>query len=113
MLEDDGRLRTWRLPEDPAGPGPSPAVPLPDHRLAYLDYEGPVSGGRGEVRRWDEGTWTRLEESPTLLRVELAGTRLAGQVLLARHADASPEGGVGWSYSFCDALKTRATPLVP
>ena len=25
--------------------------PLPDHRSLYLDYEGPVSGGRGYVRR--------------------------------------------------------------
>ncbi len=24
---------------------------LPDHRAAYLDFEGPISGNRGEVRR--------------------------------------------------------------
>ena len=24
---------------------------LADHRLAYLDYEGPISGGRGSVAR--------------------------------------------------------------
>jgi hypothetical protein len=30
-------------------------IPLPNHRLAYLTYEGPVSRGRGEVRRVDEG----------------------------------------------------------
>jgi hypothetical protein len=29
---------------------------LPDHRRAYLEYEGPVSGGRGEVRRIASGT---------------------------------------------------------
>ena len=30
-------------------------TPLPDHRAAYLDYEGPVSGGRGDVRRIEAG----------------------------------------------------------
>ena len=30
---------------------------LPDHRLAYLDYEGPISGDRGSVTRWDRGTY--------------------------------------------------------
>ncbi len=29
---------------------------LPDHRPMYLDYEGPVSGGRGEVRAVARGT---------------------------------------------------------
>lgn len=28
---------------------------LPDHRRAYLDYEGEVSGGRGHVRRVASG----------------------------------------------------------
>lgn len=28
---------------------------LPDHRAMYLDYEGPVSGGRGTVIRVAEG----------------------------------------------------------
>lgn len=31
---------------------------LPDHRTAYLDYEGPVSSDRGSVRRLDSGTYT-------------------------------------------------------
>ena len=31
-------------------------MPLVDHRLAYLDYEGPVSENRGFVKRLDFGT---------------------------------------------------------
>jgi len=31
-------------------------TPLTDHRLAYLDYEGPVSDNRGFVERLDFGT---------------------------------------------------------
>ena len=33
------------------------ATQLADHRLAYLDYEGPVSGNRGYVERLDHGTY--------------------------------------------------------
>ena len=33
------------------------ATRLPDHRLAYLEYEGPVSGNRGVVRRIDSGKY--------------------------------------------------------
>jgi len=53
MLEHEGALATWRLEELPGGAGGAGAMPaekLPDHRLAYLSYEGPVSGGRGSVR---------------------------------------------------------------
>src|SRR5690348_11647704 len=45
FLEAGPVLRSWRL----AGPlvvnTPIAAAPAPDHRLVYLDYEGPVSGG--------------------------------------------------------------------
>lgn len=36
-----------------------------DHRRDYLDYQGPVSGGRGEVERLAEGVVERLSESPS------------------------------------------------
>ena len=50
MLEAGGALATWRLRRLPTvmKPGGSmPAQALPDHRLAYLSYEGEISGGRG------------------------------------------------------------------
>jgi hypothetical protein len=46
MLSAGGVLKTWRL-----AAWPGAAEPIADHRLHYLDYEGPVSGGRGTVRR--------------------------------------------------------------
>ena len=55
MLEQNGVLRTWRLHREPDAAGPIVAEPLPDHRLAYLDYEGEVSGGRGHVARVEAG----------------------------------------------------------
>jgi hypothetical protein len=57
-----------------------------DHRRAYLDYEGPVSGGRGRVVRWDVGTFTLEEESGGRLVLRLAGARLTGPALLEETA---------------------------
>lgn len=56
MLETGDVLRTWRLAEPPTAIGQSiRAIPIADHRTMYLDYEGPVSGNRGTVNRWDAG----------------------------------------------------------
>lgn len=35
-----------------------PLVLLPDHRLRYLHYQGPISGNRGQVRRIAQGQYT-------------------------------------------------------
>ena len=48
-------LLTWRTDRWPID-RPTPLTRLADHRNAYLVYEGPVSGGRGFVRRVAEGT---------------------------------------------------------
>lgn len=93
MLECDGALRTWRLLTEPAEAETSPAERLADHRLAYLDYEGPVRGGRGSVTRWDAGTYEIVAESEDELRIALHGTRLNGSATLTT---APPE--VVWSF---------------
>ena len=66
MLEADGALLTWRLSNPPAT-GSWEAEKLADHRLVYLDYEGPVSGGRGTVKCWDRGVYTALSATTLLL----------------------------------------------
>ena len=43
------KLHTWRVPCWPLRDGVR-LTPLGEHRREYLEYEGPVSGGRGEVR---------------------------------------------------------------
>ena len=48
------RLLTWRTPVWPLREG-TPLTALGEHRRAYLEFEGPVSGGRGQVRRVAEG----------------------------------------------------------
>src|SRR5688572_27130291 len=49
-------LATFRLPVWPISK-PGVVHPLGDHRREYLEYEGPVNGGRGEVRRVAAGTY--------------------------------------------------------
>jgi hypothetical protein len=93
MLEQGEKLRTWRLGRPPDAAGPIDAEPLADHRLAYLDYEGPVGDGRGEVRRWDRGEYETIESTPERLVVRLAGERLRGEASLERPAHSS-----NWSF---------------
>jgi hypothetical protein len=57
MLEEDGKLLTWALSESPQPGNSIPATPLPDHRIDYLQYEGPVSGNRGWVSRILSGVY--------------------------------------------------------
>jgi hypothetical protein len=97
MFEKGAVLRTWALAGLPRGwlsdSAASEALDkfvdaeqLADHRLMYLDYEGPVSGERGQVRRLDAGTFAALDESPVHWELELWGNRLRGRIRLERHA---------------------------
>ena len=94
MLEAGDALRTWRLSAAPAPGAAVAAEPSFDHRRLYLDYEGPVSGGRGAVVRCDRGEfdWEAQEEGRVAVR--LRGERLWGLLRLERAGDGS------WSASF-------------
>lgn len=61
MLETDGQLLTWALEENPFSGSETAGVQLPLHRSEYLDYEGPISGQRGEVRRGYAGSYLWLD----------------------------------------------------
>ncbi len=47
------------------------ATELAGHRAAYLDYQGPVSGDRGEVRRLVSGRYRMIANSEDRFEVEL------------------------------------------
>lgn len=49
-------LRTYRVDRWPMETGAVLVERLADHRRIYLDYEGPISGNRGSVRRVAQGT---------------------------------------------------------
>ena len=51
MLQTSDGLLTWAMAAIPDHSGQWPAIALPLHRVQYLQYEGPVSGGRGTVNR--------------------------------------------------------------
>jgi hypothetical protein len=87
LLEQGQILRTWRLAQPPDTPGPIDAEPIGDHRLRYLDYEGPVGGGRGEVRRWDRGEYEIVESTAERVVVRLEGECLRGEATLERAAE--------------------------
>jgi hypothetical protein len=87
MLETAGVLAAWALSQPPEPGVTLEAEALPDHRLAYLDYEGPVSGQRGSVVRWDQGTYDRLHWDAASIAVVLHGSRIEGRVTLERLPD--------------------------
>ena len=101
LLEAGGVLRAWRLL---AEPGPGRSVPTEanfDHRLIYLDCEGPLTGDRGSVKRWDVGEFEWVADMPETpphptsppqsrgrdeeprLAIVLNGTRLRGRFEIA------------------------------
>jgi len=77
MLARGRSLATWHLPCLPADLPPARAVAaekLADHRAAYLDYEGPVGGNRGEVRRVAAGMYETTHLDADHWQVRLAGS---------------------------------------
>ncbi len=82
LLEAGPVLRAWRLLAIPALGTDIPTEPNADHRSAYLDYEGPVSGGRGAVLRWDFGHFKWLVECADRIEIELRGEKIAGRCVI-------------------------------
>jgi hypothetical protein len=104
MFEHDAALRTWAIECAPDSTGPQPAERLDDHRLAYLEYEGPVSRDRGTVVRWDEGMYHITREDQSLLELQLYGAKLVGSATLKRVGSAaSPQS---WTYDY-SPLRSR------
>lgn len=69
-------LATWRAERWPPEAGDY-VEGAPDHRPAYLTYEGPISGGRGEVRRVFADTCRSVRLVDGLLEVTFSdGTEL-------------------------------------
>ncbi len=88
LVERDGVLCGWRLRAAPRLGEAFAAEESAPHRLLYLDYEGPVSGGRGRVTRWDGGECVWLESASAGLRIRLHGEKMAGELRLQETAGA-------------------------
>jgi hypothetical protein len=88
LLEQDGVLESWRLLREPMMTEWLAAEPIPDHRLVYLDYEGPVSKGRGSVTRVISGRYSiDSDHNPGgVFRTESHGLVLVRTLTLTVHA---------------------------
>lgn len=87
LLENGSGCRTWRLLSEPGETSTIAAQPLPDHRLLYLEYEGPVSRDRGTVAAFDRGTFEWISNGPERLEVVLKGDRLNCSARLVGNSD--------------------------
>jgi hypothetical protein len=83
MLEDGQVLRTWAMDEAPSVGRPIQAEQLPDHRLMYLDYQGPISGQRGRVTQWDHGDFEWVTRDLQRLVIVMRGQRLQARLSLS------------------------------
>jgi hypothetical protein len=96
MLEAGDALKTWALPQFPQPDVEMTCEALGDHRIAYLDYEGPISGDRGSVTRWESGTYRIVQQDAGLWIVELQGMKLTGRATLC----AMPNDRQRWTFWF-------------
>ena len=98
MLERGDSLRTWALEQELRVGAEITCQALPDHRLDYLDYEGPVSNHRGQVTRVDRGTYETLRESGEELLVRLDGRRFGGELLMQNSPSKAGSGEANQSW---------------
>lgn len=96
MLQVGDHLRCWALERAPNEIVDQAVDALQDHRLAYLDYEGPVSGERGSVSRHDQGEYETITDEVNELVVLLRGNRMQGTLTLRRESAADQR----WRLSF-------------
>jgi hypothetical protein len=104
MFEAGDVLRTWALAQLPrdwqdvhrdtakacgicpplAASNTVAAENLADHRRAYLDYEGPLSGDRGNVARVAAGTFDTTSETSDRWEIAISASGLNGRIMLSR-----------------------------
>jgi hypothetical protein len=98
MFERGAALRTWAVASEPATDPPIEAEQLADHRLAYLEYEGLVSGDRGTVTQWDTGEYRLESDTEVEWVAAVSGRRLKGRMTITRL-----ESPHSWRVSFTAA----------
>jgi hypothetical protein len=101
---------------------PPKAERLPDHRLAYLTYEGPISGGRGQVRRVLEGEGVYYADARHQWRISLSGNA-SGEIAvpIKNLRDLLTRPGSDWQFGeaplkpeqIATLLKRMTFPLPP
>jgi hypothetical protein len=113
MLEADGVLRTWAIARLPRGWSNArertavigsecppladqnrvAAERLSDHRIEYLQLEGPLSADRGSVRRIDEGTYEIVAACDDAWQFRLAGELICAEAMIDQGTLTLPSPG--------------------
>ena len=88
MLEWDTILKTWQISSYPFLDQMA-VTQIQDHRLIYLDYEGVISGNRGNVYIFDHGEYQLISESSDFIEMRISGQILKGTVILRHLSDQS------------------------
>jgi len=80
MFEKDGTLLTWRIGLDDyrkiINGEPASAIRIQDHDRKYLNYQGPVSCGRGHVKLIDSGEYKHIGDNLYFLHGEIVSGSL-------------------------------------
>ncbi|MCB9853118.1 MAG: hypothetical protein H6819_08480 [Phycisphaerales bacterium] len=87
LIETDAALASWRVldrPESATTNRSIACIQIPDHRREYLDYEGPVSGDRGDVKQHDAGHCATSPLDAPRIAIRFAGKVLKGDFVLER-----------------------------
>lgn len=106
MFEQGGSLATWAVERAPTQGERTPARALPPHRLAYLTYEGPLSGGRGTVSQIDAGEYLGAIHPTKTTTLQLRGGAWNGELTIQppREIESTDLDSSTWSFSW------RASP---
>ena len=88
MVESGEMLVTWQLSLAPLKQRRKiDAHRIFDHRLEYLEYEGPISHDRGKVAQWDRGRCQIIDSDALRWQICFEGRRLRGRYCLQRELD--------------------------
>jgi hypothetical protein len=81
MFEKNDALLTWRIGLDDyrkmLNGEPASAVKIQDHDRKYLNYQGPVSCGRGHVKLIDSGKYKEISNNNFFLHGDIVSGNLA------------------------------------
>jgi len=105
---DNGRsLWTWATEPLPnvETVGPVPAIRLADHRRDYLEYQGTLTGNRGEVSRVEAGDFVLVTDSDECFQFLVQGVR-CGVLTFQRveAAESAERSDSLWNWTFLPTL---------
>jgi hypothetical protein len=106
MLEDGDHLLTWSLPAAPLVGEQFWALPLAEHRLDYLDYEGPLTGDRGSVTRHDWGSYKKLSDNDQQQVFMLRGQDKPSRVTIRKKNKNAKEVELRIEPESCDSVSS-------